>query len=282
MNKQTIKSKIVIGLFRKIFLRKVFFNLNRIIFILSLRGLGILNYETNKLSGEDFFIQKISKFLNSSDCVFFDVGANIGNYSLLIRSIAKSINIYAFEPHPKTFKKLELQGQEHNYVTINAACSDVEGKLKLYDYQGEKDGSSHASLYQNAIEQLRQADSDSWEVSVITIDQFVKENNIDKISLLKIDTEGNELKVLKGSKESIKNNIIDIIHFEFNEMNVFSRVFMKDFYEILEDYCFYRMLPDGLVHLGNYNPLTWEIFAYQNIVAIHKDILPKVKKYIEV
>jgi len=75
-----------------------------------------------------------------------------------------------------------------------------------------------------------------------------------------------------GAIELIKNNKIDVIHFEFNEMNVYSRVFFRDFHELLVNYNFYRMLPDGLVFLGDYNPIYQEIFAYQNIVVIRKDL----------
>ena len=85
--------------------------------------------------------------------------------------------------------------------------------------------------------------------------------------LLKIDTEGHELEVLKGFEPYIRQNKVDLIHFEFNEMNVASRVFFKDFWEFLPNYDFYRMLQDGLIPIKNYNPVYCEIFAYQNIVA---------------
>ena len=62
--------------------------------------------------------------------------------------------------------------------------------------------------------------------------------------------------------------MIDLIHFEFNEMNVASRIFFKDFYDLLKGYRFYRMLPDGLIDLGEYKAYQMEIFGYQNIVAI--------------
>lgn len=61
---------------------------------------------------------------------------------------------------------------------------------------------------------------------------------------------------------------IKAIHFGFNEMNIASRVFFKDFWEFLADYEFYRMMPNGLVPIVAYSPLLCEIFAYQNIVAL--------------
>ena len=85
--------------------------------------------------------------------------------------------------------------------------------------------------------------------------------------MLKIDTEGHEFAVLRGASNLLKTGRIDVIHFEFNEMNVVSRVFFKDIWDFLPNYDFYRMLPDGLAQIKNYSPVFCEIFAYQNIVA---------------
>ena len=102
------------------------------------------------------------------------------------------------------------------------------------------------------------------------IDDFVLQNQIEKINLLKIDTEGNELNVLLGAKDSLKAGRIEAIHFEFNEMNVISNTFFKDFWDLLVEFDFYRVLHDGMHHIQTYNTLTCEIFAYQNIVAIKR------------
>jgi hypothetical protein len=97
--------------------------------------------------------------------------------------------------------------------------------------------------------------------------EFLSSAGIDRVQLLKIDTEGNELSVLKGVESYIASKKIDVIHFEFNEMNVSSRVFFRDFWKMLQGYDVYRLLPRGMVKIDSYNPLYCEIFAYQNIVA---------------
>ena len=143
--------------------------------------------------------------------------------------------------------------------------------LKIYDYK-YKDGSQHASIFKDVIEKVHKSEFIEHKINLIRIDDFCKKYNIAKINLLKIDAEGNELNILMGAAELIKNNKIDVIHFEFNEMNVYSRVFLRDFYELLVNYNFHRMLPDGLIFLCDYNPIYHEIFAYQNIAAIRKDL----------
>lgn len=60
-----------------------------------------------------------------------------------------------------------------------------------------------------------------------------------------------------------------MIVFEFHEMNVVIRAFMKDFQDLLEEYVFFRLLPGGLIKVPD-NPLESEIFAFQNILAIQE------------
>ena len=207
--------------------------------------------------------------MNITGGVVLDVGANFGKYSKLVQHFNPSANIYAFEPHPKTYKKLCEIMQKNNFHAVNAAVGEAEGTLSLYDY-AEKDGSTHASLFKDVIEGIHDAESIAHEVDVIRLDDFIKSNGLQNISLLKVDTEGNELNVLKGALESIKAGKIKAIHFEFNEMNVASRTYFRDFWSLLNNYDFFRLLPSGMIKIDKYSPVQTEIFAYQNIVAILK------------
>ena len=109
-------------------------------------------------------------------------------------------------------------------------------------------------------------------VEIITLDKLLSDKNIIEIDLLKIDTEGNEYNVLLGVKSFLKKRKIKAIHLEFNEMNIISKSTFKDFWDLLLDYKFYRILPGGeLLPIKNYIPLMTEIYAFQNIVAILKD-----------
>jgi FkbM family methyltransferase len=246
------------------FAKKFFYKFNKLLYSLSLRGLGILNYESDKISGEECFIKKyVSKIENG---VILDVGANIGNYSRKIRAVNPKTPIYAFEPHPKTFLKLQENLKELDVTIFNMGVGSGEGVLKLYDY-ADNDGSSHASLYKDVIEVIHKSKVTEHEVDVVALDDFSTVNNIVRVDLLKIDTEGHELEVLKGFEQYIKSGKVHLIHFEFNEMNVASRVFFKDLWDFLPNYDFYRMLPNSLIPIKNYNPVFCEIFAYQNIVA---------------
>ncbi len=258
--------KIIIQLYIKIFAKTYFEKFNKILFRLSIGGMGILNYQSSSNSGEKSFI---NNFLKGRKGVVIDVGANEGDYSNQISSINSQIDIFAFEPHPKTFNKLinRFHGNE-KIVCINKGLSSKSGELTLFDY-GLDSGSEHASLYGEVITDLHgSANPSLTKVNLITIDEFILGSEIEEILLLKIDTEGNELEVLKGAQVAINNNKIKMIHFEFNEMNVVSRAFFRDFWKLLNNYSFYRLLPDSLLKIEKYNPLYCEIFAFQNIVAI--------------
>lgn len=260
----------IIDAYRLVFAKPIFRKFNKLLLRLSLAGLGVLNYKNSKVSGEQSFLKN---YLSGKNGVVIDVGANEGNYSAEVLGFNQRVNVYAFEPHPDTFQRLSEKFNENKRITIlNKGLSESVGFLELYDYEN-KDGSQHASLFSEVITEIHGAGkSVSHKVSLTTLDDFIEENSIDIITLLKIDTEGNELQVLRGGIVALKSKKIAAIHFEFNEMNVVSRCFFRDFWKILDGYRFYRLLPSGMLEIKNYSPLNCEIFAYQNIVAILKEL----------
>ncbi|MBI5403063.1 MAG: FkbM family methyltransferase [Ignavibacteriae bacterium] len=262
--------KIIYKIYRVIFARGKFYNINKAIYNLIVKGIGINNFESDKLSGEKNLLDKI--LIKYKNPVIFDIGANVGNYSESIKLLSPDSTLFSFEPHPKIYKSLEASSKKSKYKAFNIALGKEESKLMLYDYENNTEGTEHASLFKETFEKFYNEKVTSYEVDVITLDKFVKENNIGTINLLKIDTEGNDYNVLLGAKESLTNGKIDIIHFEFNSMNVYSRVYFRDFFELLSNFDLYRLLPKSFIHIKKYEPIHCEIFAYQNIVAVRKDL----------
>jgi FkbM family methyltransferase len=260
----------IIQFYVVIFGRLFFLNLNKFLFMISLRGMGILNYKNSLVSGEKYFLEN---YLKDKKGVVFDVGANVGNYSEEVIGINESVSVFAFEPHPITFKKLQNKFHQNKKVkVINKGLASKSGELELFDYF-DKDGSTHASLFKEVITGIHgTTNAVAHKVALVTIDDFVIKESIHEILLLKIDTEGNELDVLKGAKKILSEKKVLAIHFEFNEMNVVSRTLFKDFWNLLDAsrYNFYRLLPNGMIQIKFYSPLICEIMAYQNIVAILK------------
>ena len=260
---------VFLALYRRVFARRVFYRLNLLVHGLSLRGIGILNYQDSQASGEASFLKRLAR--HSPPMVVLDVGANVGEFSCLVKCVSPAALVYAFEPHPQTFLKLQAAAAAHGFKAMHLALDQSAGRVTLYDYAGCPSGSEHASLSREVIETCHGGEAIGREVEATTVDRFVDEKCLSMVHLLKVDTEGNELAVLKGAVVSIRRGILPVVQFEFNEMNIATRVWFRDFWDLLPDYAFYRMLPDALVPLGEYNPVVYEVFAYQNIVAIRKD-----------
>lgn len=133
--------------------------------------------------------------------VVIDAGAHYGFYTLLASKLAGSEGtVLAFEPHPTNYKRLLLNlllTKAKNVKAFNVALGESSRQAKLYlAHSGEHSITpelSDCSFY------------GYFYVQVTTIDKIVRELGIDKISLMKIDTEGAELSVLKGAFRTIQN-----------------------------------------------------------------------------
>jgi hypothetical protein len=126
--------------------RPFFAKLNRLLFNLSLRDLGVYNYTNISISGEKWLIQNKVKNLGKN-IVFFDVGAHTGGYAkCLIDEGVDASRIYCFEPNPETFQKLRKNTKgAGNIVQVESALSELCGEIVLYD-RGDQGNSEHASL----------------------------------------------------------------------------------------------------------------------------------------
>jgi len=263
--------KLITGCYANLFGRVLFRKWNYFFLKLGMKGLGFLNYETFKISGEKYFLEKILSNYKINN--IFDVGANVGSYALLLQKHFENSEIFCFEPHPNTFIKLKNNTENLPNIHIhNVGFSNENTEALLFDY-ANSEGSSHATLYNEAITTITQASSKATKINLLTLDNFLTDNpGIKNISFLKIDTEGNEHKVLLGAKEALQNKKIDILQFEIGTHNIISKVHFRDFILVLKDYNLYRLLPKGILKLNYSMPYVDEIIAFQNIIAIRKDI----------
>ena len=250
-----------------LFARKSLVKFHQLLFHVALRGLGVFNYQSFRISGEFYLVRKLlpQLFSDKTDLVFFDVGANEGNYSETLLSSFPSASVYSFEPHKKTFQRLEARLAGRAKV-FNYGLGESAGILQLFDV-GDDAGTSHASLYAEVISDIHHQPTLASEVEIKVLDEIIGELGVGRIDFLKIDTEGNELSVLKGVSRLLVEGRVGIIHFEFNEMNVVSGCFMREFVQLLGNYRLFRLLPNALLEIKGMPVLT-DIFGFQNIVAI--------------
>jgi FkbM family methyltransferase len=234
---------------------------------LALHGLGVLNWQDDAVSGERYLIHEyLPRVLPQAHPVFCDVGANIGAFTSGLLARFPGAKIYAFEPQPQNFARLTRAGHPPERVRHdNIALGRAPGLITLYD-RADHAGSAHASVYEEVIADIHRQAVTATEVRVDTLDNVAALYGLPYIDYLKIDTEGNELAVLEGAAQLLREARIGYIHFEFNEMNVVSRAFLRDFRKLLPSHQLFRLLPRGLLPLGTRSVST-EIFAYQNILA---------------
>jgi FkbM family methyltransferase len=259
--------QLAIRWYRFLFARRQFYSLNRFLHTLSLRGIGVLNFENDRVSGEDHFLT--SYLRDKPGCVVFDVGANNGRYGEKVMRLQPNARVYAFEPHPGTFTRLQESAVKHGFHAFNLGCGDTRTETLLFDYAGGQ-GTQHASVHENVFTGIHEQKPIGHRIQIITLDDFVIEYGLQSVDLVKIDVEGNEFSVLRGLQKSLSQGRINAIQFEFNTMNVVSRVFFKDFVDLLKGFALYRLLPNGLAALPHYDPALCEIFAFQNIVALRE------------
>lgn len=264
-------ARLFLAIYRFIFCRSVLYRFNYHLQRLTLRGIGIMNSEGNDITGETFLLRSLR---GKNITTVIDIGANTGGYSEEVQRYIPNATIYAIEPHPLTFKRLKKHLTGKAYQLRNLGMGERSGKGILYDFADDavlkstQPTSTLASTVKSVITSFHKQQVQSFSFPLMTLDTFVHKERIESIDLLKIDTEGNELQVLKGAQMLLKHKKIRFIQFEFNEMNAYAGTFFKDFIELLPGYTFYRLMPYGLYPMGPYKPSTHEIFAFQNILAV--------------
>lgn len=239
------------------------------------RQRGILRYENFYVSGEEYVVRQwLPRFLAANsvaDPILFDVGANIGEYATLLATTLPRATVHSFEPLPSTFTLLQRQVSSFGHVhPWNVALSSQAGTLELWAKPDDPDAIGHSTLYPDVLTtQFTYKNIVSTKIAAQTLDNFCVTHSVPHIHLLKIDTEGHEMDVLQGAKDLLEQKRIYAVQFEFNEMHIISRVFLRDFIHLFAGFNFYRLLPGKLEAL--YYSSREEIFLMQNLLAVRKE-----------
>jgi len=230
----------------------------------------VIAYENEACSdmsknGELYIIESIKRYYDNQKIIIFDVGANRGKYASLINKNIDNSTIHCFEIVPQTFNLLTKNlSLNENIVLNNFGLSDIDKIEKVTWFTKEDSGSSINPLpWQSSSEQL--------ECKVVSGDNYCHNNNIEKIDLLKIDTEGHELSVLNGFKNLIREGKISIIQFEYGFTYIPSKTTLGDIYELLAPYGYSigRIYPQG-VGFKQYDLFEDETFKAGNFIATHQ------------
>jgi len=134
--------------------------------------------------------------------VVFDVGANIGESALKFRVGFPKAKIYCFEPVKETFEILKRTVNRYDTISCyKIAFGSKDGQETIY-LTGQSNTSS-------LIRPNKAVGSEV--VKLCTVDGFASDNQIKRIDLLKIDTEGFDLEVLKGARNMLSSGQIAFV-----------------------------------------------------------------------
>lgn len=170
--------------------------------------------------GVDLFVdvrRLAAKYGRSIDVVF-DVGANVGQTTREVLKAFPAAQVLAFEPHPKSFARLQRLSNPR-LVANHLALGPQAGTVTLYQYGEDDSAGLRNSLVANAPSTVEFGYRPSQiDVPCSTLDLYCRQNEVERIGLLKLDVEGFELSVLQGGLNLLKTGRVDFIYAEFNEL----------------------------------------------------------------
>lgn len=207
----------------------------------------------------------IKKLIKPGDIVF-DVGANIGEWSNHVFSdVGDDVVIYAFEPIKSVYNQLQVNVKNKNFITFNEALSNTIGSKTFYFYQSLP---VMSGFYDRDI--IRYMEPQKIVVNVDTLDLVCSQNKVFHIDFLKIDTEGEELNVLRGAQSLLEHNSISMIQFEYGGCYIDAKTTLKQVYNLLVGGCHYslfRIKSDGLIRIPEWKD-ELENYGYANYLAV--------------
>lgn len=164
------------------------------------------------------FYQNIFKnLLKDPQTVFLDVGANDGWFSKIVFRFWPNAKIISFEPLKSMHPYLELLKKQKETYTFEKIGLGEENKkfiIKEFGTSGLSSFKEIHSSYAYDSQFFNQQVNKSYEVDVLTLDDYILERQIEGEFCLKIDTQGYEMEVLRGAQKLFESKRIKIVIIE--------------------------------------------------------------------
>jgi FkbM family methyltransferase len=208
--------------------------------------------------------------------VVFDVGANVGGWTLALLDctaslgIADRLEVHAFEPVPSTVATLRRRIGAHALGrlvrVVPEALSSEAGAMRIF-VAGENEGTNslHADPMRPGLPEV--------EVRARTLDEYAESLGLARIHYLKCDAEGHDLEVLRGGRRSFEAGRIAACQFEYNLRWIYARRFLRDAFEFAADlpYRIGKVTPRGVETYRAWHP-ELERFFDGNYVLLHREL----------
>lgn len=155
----------------------------------------------------DYNNMSLIKQLSLENFVFFDIGANIGTFTLLMAESRNSV-IHSFEPHPHTYRELCFNVRFNNYSNVFLNNVALSNETKIQRFTNFKNGALNRMVRDEKC-------FDYVITKSITCQEYCKKVNVIP-DCVKIDVEGSECDVLLGFGSILKQ--IKLIIIEINSI----------------------------------------------------------------
>ena len=144
--------------------------------------------------------------------VIFDIGANTGQTAIQLTKTFPKARVFSFEPIKSTYEELVLNTSGFNNInTFQLGFGKTSETRTIYIYPH----SVLASCVPESPMMSSNSSVDTSEINIESIDSFCSKQNVEKIDLLKIDTEGFDYEVIQGAERLLKERMISFVLFEF-------------------------------------------------------------------
>lgn len=210
--------------------------------------------------------------------VILDVGANIGDWTRRLLALAATLDlgtleIHAFEACPGTYQMLTRNltqcDPRHCVHAVPKALSSKVGSATFYS---RGDGG-----VANSLESFFGNPGEASTVETTTVDDYCLGNRIERIQLLKIDTEGHDLSVIEGSTQMLQRGSIGLLQFEYNHRWISSRHYLRDAFELLQPFGYHvgKITLSGIEFYHNWQP-ELESYVEGNYLACRDEWVAKL------
>jgi FkbM family methyltransferase len=208
-----------------------------------------------------------------------DIGANVGRWSRsLLDQASRSgraadVRLHAFEPESRAYARLERSLAGTGAVLSPMALSDRSG-TSAFHVVGAAAGT-------NSLHAPAGVPVTTETVPTGTLDSYAAEARVPGFALVKIDTEGHDLAVLRGARGLLAQRRVAVVQFEYNHRWVYARAFLRDAFDLLAGvgYRLGKLTPRGVEFYPGWDP-DLETFVEGNYVActpVAADMLPAVR-----
>jgi FkbM family methyltransferase len=169
----------------------------------------ITHYRWYLFKTKETEVRKYLKDIMQADDILFDIGANIGVFSVYAAKIHPNSTIFSFEPEYSNLNLLKdnvLANKVNEQVNIFSVGISDEACISRLHLSSTESGAAVHTESKNNISTTDEGYKVVWNEGIMTttLDEFCRDQQIIP-NCIKIDTDGNELKILKGATSTLKN-----------------------------------------------------------------------------